>query len=159
MNDAGRTPPQSRPRNLVLAGRLVKRGRDEVCVELVDGLVVAMRADDCERVAETTDPTTTRPAVAVELRGEYPVQVTFHPKVYRVISEAGVVPFVFGGPKGLPVESFVQAMVALGSAPVGSGSAGGLKDTLVSTTTWYGTVQNDGRKADDPRESDEIFIP
>jgi hypothetical protein len=150
---------RTRRKQLALAGRLLQRERGRIRLELIDGLTLDIAEDDCVRVQEKTDPTTLRPLVMVELRGEQPISAAFQPHLYRVLADAAAVPFVFGGSAGVSPEDFALAVAQARAAPIGGGGGTPHHTTAMMCTTWMGTTQKDGSKGDSAGEPDEIFLP
>jgi hypothetical protein len=144
---------------IVLAGRIKREDAEHFQLELVDGLTVDLRRDDCATVTEVVDPITMRPTVRVELHGDKPLTTTVQPHVLRALSSAGQVPFVFTGTKGLPDGGFVLGLAYVSADRPGGG--GGLPDhdTTVHCTSWLGTTQQDGTKGDSSSEPGDIYLP
>jgi hypothetical protein len=145
-------------RQLVLAGRLKKRGNGVCQLELVDGLTVDLLEEDCEHIEEQTDPVTLRATVRVRLKGSKPITATLQPHLYRVLAEARTMPFVFSGAAAIPPTDSVLGIAYLSSAPGGGGGATH-HNTRMLCTNWMGTTQEDGTKGDSANEPDEIHLP
>lgn len=142
---------------IVLKGRVKKREKHAVEIELVNGLIVDIETDDYTVIEETTDPVTVRPTITVELHGKRPITVTFQPHLYRVLAGARTVPFVFSGVSGDLAGGSILGLAYIGRAAGGGGGTD--HGTRVMCTTWWGTRQEDGTKADSPGEPDEEDIP
>jgi hypothetical protein len=152
--DATRIPGKpSEARRMVLAGRIKKREKNAVQIELVDGLTVDVMNDDYTIIEETTDPVTLRPTITLELKGQKPITATFQPHLYRVLASAPTKPFVFGGGS----RGGVVAMGVMAAVNTGGGSTPD-HDTRMMSRTWIGTTQEDGTKGDLPSEPDEIVL-
>ena len=144
---------------IVLAGRVKKRAQGVFQLELVDGVTVDLRENDCDSVEEATDPITLRPTVTVRLKGDKPITATVQPHFFRVLSAAGQVPFVFTGAKALPAGDFVLGLAYVSARAPGGGGGTPDHQTTVYCTNWLGITQEDGKKGDSAGESDEIYLP
>lgn len=143
---------------VVIAGRLIKRGDGHYQIELVNGVMIDIPDDDCASIEESIDPITLRPTVTVTLKADKAVRATIQPHVFRVLSAANKVPFVFSGVKDLPEGDFILGLAYVSAArPVGGGGAD--HNTKVNCTNWMGVTQEDGTKGDGSNEPDEIFLP
>ncbi len=145
-------------RRMVLTGRLAKRENGVCQIELVEGLTVDIPEEDCSHIEEKTDPTTLRSVVMVELREDKPITATFQPHLYRVLSQAGSMPFAFGGQAQVPPEAF--AVPSIMARPVGGGLGGGFggfQDSIGETQSrsqyWTGGWGNDDTQIDHTDDS------
>jgi hypothetical protein len=142
---------------IVFKGRLKKREKGVCQIELLDGLVVDLLEEDCEKIEESTDPVTLRAVVTVHLKGDKPITATVQPHLYRVLSNAQNVPFVFRGVANASPQDYVLGYAYVRAG--GGGGSGSTHNTKMMCTNWMGTTQEDGNKPDDAGEPDEIFLP
>jgi hypothetical protein len=158
--DKGDKTGADAPKPIVFAGRVKKRAQGVFQLELVDGLTVDVREEDCDSVDEATDPITLRPTVTVRLKGDKPITATVQPHFFRVLSASGQVPFVFTGAKSLPAGDFVLGLAYVSTrAPGGGGGGTPHHQTTMYCTNWLGMTQEDGTKGDSAGEPDEIYLP
>jgi hypothetical protein len=136
---------------MILAGRLIKREKGVVQIELTDGVVIDVMEADCRSVAEATDPVTLRAVVTLELTGQKPITATLQPHFYRVLSSSRALPFVFHHAGGMSPPSLAKALLQ----EQGNGGDGGVDHmTTMLTNTWFG-LEQDGIKPDTAGEPGE----
>jgi hypothetical protein len=138
---------------IILAGRLNRREKGVVSIELTDGVTIDVMEADCKSINEVTDPVSLRAVVTIELKGDNPITATFQPHFYRVLSSSRALPFVFHTAGGMTPKSLATALLSND----GNGNGGYDHDTTLLTNTWFGT-ERDGTKPDDASEPGEEVL-